>query len=369
MKKLIFHPGFHKTGTTALQQALTEARKELKVSDFNYPNTRGKAHHSAAWAITQKTWGWEKRGGRLINSDEWEKLEKKIASSDKTSIISSEFFSTADPVQLTKLGQHLKDYETKVIFTWRPLPFMLASSYQQYLKYGVRVSYKKWLVEMFENSESTKMTPSFWKRNHHGDVIESWIKVFGSQNVSLIAVDESKPDFLYESFAELAGISSGVLTKPKAKEINRSLTFNEAALLLEINKRYPKDGDWDSYSTFIRSGNIKALTSSEIICQSDEKIMTPQWALGRAIEINSQSVAKIKSLGIEIIGDLDRSDFSKIPVGVNTPVTTISIETAARAMIGVNMKSLRRMPSSAIVREFKKRLRKRIKRTVRIKLR
>ena len=97
--------------------------------------------------------------------------------------------------------------------------------------------------------------------------------------------------------------------------------------------------------------------------------MTPQWALDRAIEINSQSVAKIKSLGIEIIGDLDRSDFSKIPVGVNTPVTTISIETAARAMIGVNMKSLRRMPSSAIVREFKKRLRKRIKRTVRIKLR
>ena len=54
MKKLIFHPGFHKTGTTALQQALSEARKELKVSDFNYPNTRGKAHHSAAWAITQE---------------------------------------------------------------------------------------------------------------------------------------------------------------------------------------------------------------------------------------------------------------------------------------------------------------------------
>jgi hypothetical protein len=243
---------------------------------------------------------------------------------------------------------------------------MLASSYQQYLKYGVNLSYTKWLDSIFENPGESRYTPSFWQRNLHGDVVSRWAEVFGAENVSLIAVDELDPNFLYNSFSNLAGIPAGIIREPVHKEMNRSLTFNESALLLEINRTYPKDLNWDSYEIFIRKGNVKALTGSDVYETSDEKIFTPEWAVAKAAEINLKNVEQIKALGIKIIGDIDRSDFSRIPIGVNSPVTTISIATAARAMIGVDMRSLRRMHGKAITKEFVHRLKKIAKRRLRL---
>jgi hypothetical protein len=334
LKKLIIHPGFHKTGTTALQQALSEVRTELLQANFKYPLIAGNAHHRAAWSVIEKTWGWKKRGGRLMAPIEFQKLENKLKSGKNTSIISSEFFSEADAAQLAAMAKRLSGFDVQVIFTWRPLPFMLASSYQQYLKYGLKKSYAEWLESIFAVPGEAKFTPSFWKRNLHSDVVARWAETFGTENVSLIAVDESNPTYLYETFADLAGIPKEILKEPAHMQMNRSLTFTEAALLLEINRTYPKDLDWDSYEIFIRKGNIKALTASDKHEASDEKILTPDWAIAKAAELNSQNVAKIKSLGIKVVGDLDRSDFSKIPTGLNSPVTTISIETVARAIIG-----------------------------------
>ena len=367
LKKLIIHPGFHKTGTTALQQALSEVRRELRASGFSYPKLAGNAHHRAAWSIIEKTWGWSKRGGRLMAPVEWQKLERKITSSKNISVISSEFFSQANDEQLANLAGKIKGMDVEVIFTWRPLPFMLASSYQQYLKYGVKLSYTKWLDSIFKTPGESRYTPSFWLRNLHGDVVSRWAEVFGVENISLIAVDESNPNFLYNSFSELAGIPSGIIREPVHKEMNRSLTFNESALLLEINRTYPKDLNWDSYELFIRRGNVRALTGSNIFETSDEKIFTPEWAVAKAAEINSKSVEQIKSLGIKIIGDVDRNDFSKIPTGVNSPVTTISIATAARAMVGVDMHLFARMPGKTLSKELFRRLKKKVKRRLRFK--
>jgi hypothetical protein len=63
MKKLIIHPGFHKTGTTSLQQALASSRESLMKEGFYYPKIGGGAQHRAAWAVIEKTWGWKKRLG------------------------------------------------------------------------------------------------------------------------------------------------------------------------------------------------------------------------------------------------------------------------------------------------------------------
>jgi hypothetical protein len=337
-------------------------RNELLESQIFYPHTAGNAHHRAARSVIEKTWGWKNRGGKSADAIEWKKLERKLSSNDGTAIISSEFFSEADQNQLANLTRRLDGVEVEVIFTWRPLPFMLASSYQQYLKYGLKKSYGEWLDSIFEVPGEAKFTPSFWKRNLHGDVVARWAETFGAENVSLIAVDESNPGYLYETFAELAGIPKGILREPAHLEMNRSLTFTEAALLLEINRTYPKDLDWDSYEIFIRKGNIKALTSSDKHEGTDEKILTPEWAIAKAAELNLQNVAKIKSLGIKVIGNLDRSDFSKIPTGLNAPVTTISIETVARSMIGVDMSSLHKMHGKAISKEFFHRAKRALKR-------
>ena len=358
LKKLIIHPGFHKTGTTSLQQALTASREDLRKENFYYPKIGGGAQHRPAWAVIEKTWGWKNKGGRKTSYAEWENLVKKMRKSKKTVLISSEFFSEASQNQLNKLKNDLDGFESKIIFTWRPLPFLLASSYQQYLKYGIKASYEEWLHSIFDTPRKSKITPSFWKRNLHGEVIEKWANAFGHENVSIISVDEKNPTFLFDSYAALAGIPANVLHLPEQAEINRSLTAAEAALLLQINQNYPKDAQWDSYEVFIRNGNIRALSSSPMLDSSDEKLMTPKWAIDKAIEINKQNVIDIKKLGIKTIGNLDRDDFQSIPLGTNSQIDKISIATAAHAMIGVDLSLLKKVHGKYIAREFNTRVRK-----------
>ena len=57
----MFHAGFHKTGTTALQSAFASSRPQLLEAGVLYPGSR-RSHHRAAMVVTKRTWGWEERG-------------------------------------------------------------------------------------------------------------------------------------------------------------------------------------------------------------------------------------------------------------------------------------------------------------------
>ena len=138
-RRLIIHAGFHKSGTTALQEAFDAQSNELKAAGIIYPNIGRRAHHRVAWALSGKTWGWGKRGGEKTSIKEWEHLAKAINSSDdETILISSEFFSELDGDAIRRLFSDIKGRKVQAVFTVRPLVKLLGSSYQQYLKYGIK---------------------------------------------------------------------------------------------------------------------------------------------------------------------------------------------------------------------------------------
>ena len=75
-RRLIIHAGFHKSGTTALQEAFDAQSEELKAAGIVYPNIGRKAHHRIAWALTGRAWGWSKRGGEKTPRKEWDVFVK-----------------------------------------------------------------------------------------------------------------------------------------------------------------------------------------------------------------------------------------------------------------------------------------------------
>jgi hypothetical protein len=87
---------------------------------------------------------------------------------------------------------------------------------------------------------------------------------------------------------------------------------------------------------------------------------TPEWAEKSAREISSLSVAKINGSGVRIIGSLDNFGSAEILVGENSLATTVSLETAAQALIAINKSSLRRHSSKVIFREALRRVKKKI---------
>ena len=366
-KKVFIHVGFHKTGTTAIQESLHSHREELKNLGLIYDTNNRRANHRQAWALAGRYWGWKNRGGKKTPILEWNKQVKSLKSKKSKSILSSEFFSELNDAQLNRMASDLKNFHVEVIFTIRPLSKMLASSYQQYLKYGIKASYDEWLHDIFQNAPKSKLTPTFWKRHRHEVVIARWAKVFGNQNVHLVVVDESEPDFLFTSFNQILQLPAGTLSEVINSGTNRSLNYSEISLLLAINRAFPKERNWADYEAFIREGSIRRLTNQADLAGLSEKLLTPQWAVDESQKITLKSINEINALGIRIYGDLKEFAMASVPVGANKEVSEIPIETVVNALLAFEKaKVIRKYSSKEILQEAVIRLKRITKRYLRI---
>ncbi|MEY3317986.1 MAG: hypothetical protein RL540_358 [Actinomycetota bacterium] len=360
-RRLVIHAGFHKSGTTALQEAFDAQSEELKSAGIIYPNIGRKAHHRVAWALTGRAWGWSKRGGEKTSMQQWAQLAKSVNSSDEeTILISSEFFSELNGDAIRTIFSEIKNRKVEVIFTVRPLVKLLGSSYQQYLKYGTKVDYTTWLHSVLDNPGESKVNPTFWMRHFHGRVVARWVDVLGPKNATVIIVDESKPEFLFDSINEYLGLPQGFL-KAQQTGSNRSLGMEEIALLIEINKRFPQERDWNEYEVFIRDGYIRRLTDHVKAPKDAARLLTPQWAIDKGNEVGAQNKKELLATGARIMGDIESLDSASVPEGESIYPEKISIDLVAQAMLGFDKNLVKRFPidwvQSNIFNRYKRKIR------------
>jgi hypothetical protein len=348
--ELILHVGFHKSGTSALQESLANQRDELHKAGVLYPSIGKKAHHRVAWGLSRKPWGWKARGAEKTPYKTFARMASLInVSSAQKIILSSEFFAELEPEYLQKLASSIRGRQIKILFTLRPLAKLLSSSYQQYLKFGLKADYVEWLHSILDEPGVSKLNPTFWKRHMHGEVVEKWASIFGKENVSVLIVDEQKPEFLYESINKYLGLPAGFL-KPEKEGSNRSLSVEEVSLLLELNRRFPKEREWNEYLIFIRNGYIRELTDNVPLKSGSTKLLTPSWAVAKANEIAGESKKKIQALGVEVLGDITSLDTAKVPEGEPDYATTIDIATVAQSMLVFDKELSRKIPLPWLVR-------------------
>jgi hypothetical protein len=332
-KQIILHVGFHKSGTTALQESFFAQRKELETKGVLYPSVGWQAHHRIAWAIGRKRWGWKDRGGKTTPNSTWTKMLWRIRLSQANKVVlSSEFLSELPLEKIQILKKQVQGRHVKVLFTLRPLVKLLGSSYQQYLKYGLKEDYVTWLHSVLDVPGQSKLNPTFWKRHMHGDVVSRWTDVFGKENVSVVIVDEQKPEFLFDSINDYLELPAGFV-KAQPTGSNRSLSLEEMTLLLEINKRFPKERSWSEYLTFIRNGYVRELTDKVPVKTGKDKLPTPAWAIDTGNSLATQSKLKIQGLGVRVYGDIESLDSAKVLEGEPKYPETIDIETVAQAML------------------------------------
>ena len=359
--RLVIHAGFHKSGTTALQESFDSQSDELRQNGIIYPNIGRKAHHHIAWALSGRTWGWNKKGGEKTSRREWTRIAKAINSNkSETILLSSEFFSEISKEEINTIFNDIKGRKIEVIFTLRPLVKLLGSSYQQYLKYGITADYVSWLHSVLDKPGESKINPTFWLRHFHGRVVAKWVEVLGAGNVTVLIVDESKPEFLYDSINQYLGLPKDFI-KPQKTGSNRSLSLEEIALLLEINKAFPKERNWSEYQIFIRNGYIRRLTD-EVKAPSDaRKLLTPKWAIDKGNEIGSQNKRELLASEAIIIGDIESLDSASVPEGEVVYPTEISIKHIAQGMVGFDKSLVRKLPLSWIRGNLIKRYRKKVR--------
>ena len=358
-KRLVVHAGFFKTGTTALQTSFAHHREELASHNILYPRLGATGQHRAAWALSGRHWGWENQGGQTTPRTVWESTIKELNAYRDTALLSSEFLAELLPEHIESMKRDIKADETTIVFTLRPLVKMLASQYQQSLKYGMRLDYLGWLDRVLNDRTDTIPNKTFWRRHHHPNVIAQWVSVFGAKNVVVIVGDETQPEFIFRSFNnDVLKLKNQVVNQIPETGLNRSLTWPEIQLLYEINKQYDRDKGWDEYTTMVRNGIFRNLSNTPANPQ-DEKLLTPSWAIQKSQAIATKFVSQIKDLEVRVVGNLDGIATATVPEGENQPTHGLDFSDAARIILMHSQAEiLSEIPSLEIRREFARRLKR-----------
>ncbi|GAA4496691.1 hypothetical protein GCM10023191_039120 [Actinoallomurus oryzae] len=330
----LLHIGPHKTGTTALQSALHTARERLADHGVLFPGT-GRHPMAAVHAVIGRP---PLLGHSRPNLDAWDGLVEEVAGAGADrAVVSSEFFADGDDDAVPRIVEDLGGPNVHVVVTLRPLAKILPSQWQQYVQNGLRMRYDAWLDTMFNKPPHTGPTPTFWRRHRHDELIGRWTSVVGPANLTVVVVDQSRPEMLLRTFESLLGVPEGILVAERSLT-NRSLTSGEAELVRLLNKEFRRR-KWPEkvYPRFIRYGAIAQMRASHEPLPEEHRITTPAWALERAAEIGAEAAEAITRLGVRVVGDL--SSLGRTPPGdARPPAATgtplVSPDAACQAIIG-----------------------------------
>ncbi|WP_377325097.1 hypothetical protein ACFJIY_09115 [Pimelobacter simplex] len=329
----LLHIGPYKTGTTAMQSALWEAREALAEHGVRYPGER--AHEmGAAMAVAL---GRVEPGQDLTEQRErWHALAAELRDDrPRIGIVSSEVYCEASDEGASAVLDGLGP-ATQVLITLRPIVRLLGSQWQQYSQNIAVPSYDAWLREILDHPEGGRVTPSFWRRHRHDRLVERWVGLVGPERVTVVVVDDRDHDGLPRVFEELLGVPAGLLRTP-ADRSNRSLTFPETQLVQALVRRTNSPAfDPADHSRFVRFGAARGLQAAPAD-PAAERVLTPAWAVDQALAIGASMAARVAASGATVIGDLGLlSDPALAPAtGDNAPVTAIDPAAAAALVAGV----------------------------------
>lgn len=332
---VLLHVGVHKTGTTAVQAALADARPELKQHGIAYPGKR-KAQHRSAMAVNQRNWGWKGKGGETYDMSVYEWLVDQVTRNRGRVAVSSEFFCEGTAETAAKVVQDLGGDKVHVVIGLRNLGRLLPSSWQQYLKYGLDMGYERWLTGVFENQG--KATPSFWKRNDHGRLVRQWVDAAGPGNVTVMVLEGVDLSAQFRTFAQLLDVPEELLVSRMDLTSNRSMTAAEASFLLQINSQVKPLLTWDEYVKYVRRGVALGMVESREPSPDEPRLHTPDWALDAAAERGAAAVEEIRASGARILGDVDElavrlPSTPPNPESVNTDIPTAAAVQAVLTVI------------------------------------
>ncbi len=296
----MLHVGPPKTGTTALQSALHTGRDALLAHGVRYA---GRAQHSrrvAYAAIRRPEYPHldqppPERLWQAFVTDVREAPEARV-------IVSSEIFTDGDDDAMRRVVNDLGPHHVHVVLTLRALPRILASQWQQGLKGGLTPSLDDWLREIFDGDGP--VARRFWRRHRHDRLVAHWSDVVGSENLTVVVVDDRDHGLILRAFEQLLDLRPDTLRGIQDRE-NRSMTLPEAETIRAFNVAFRGAGLRSRRAHRVRQAVVRRYLRSRRPSAAGQRIEAPPWALERTGGIAAEMVAAIRATEVNVIGDLD----------------------------------------------------------------
>ncbi len=304
----LLHIGPHKTGTTALQIALAKQSSDLLAQGVRYLSEGPRVNANyAAFALEGRT-SRKVEDSLPIPLAHWESLKRNAAQAEERIVVmSGEEFCVLSKENITKVVEGFGRERTQILITLRSLGRILGSQWQQYVQAGKMLkTFEEWLHEVLDNVENpTPLGVGFWLRHRHDKLISRWAEVVGSDNISVIILDDQDHDALPRSFEELVGLQLGTLSLEE-RTVNRSLTAQETEAIRSFYQLMDLQG-YAGIPDHIRYmvSPAEYLKRNRKPLPEEHKILLPDWAAERAHKISEAMVGNIKKLNVQIIGNIE----------------------------------------------------------------
>lgn len=313
-RELYIHIGYHKTGTTAIQNFLFNNRKKLLDNNILYPEIGllpNKSHpllpfNHMMGVIPQNVPPWYRALDKPIQSS-LEVLKRLRDEIDKSKcnkvIISSEEFVYlsihSETLQLLEMIREVfYDFKIRIIcYVREPIDFLL-SFYNQIIKGTGTAKFSDFVTSLLECNVFNYI-----------EVIQYWEKVFGKDNISINYYDKSIEGKTYiQYFLSLLGVKEDILI-PDDKTFNSSLKLCYLPLKRELNMLLDRKINNTKVRFFINHFYIKTFTSMPNI-----ELLETDYTLVE--KINSHYRKSLKELvsNYEVPEDIYKSRHHFLPI-------------------------------------------------------
>lgn len=330
--EVLLHVGVHKTGTTALQVALSDSRALLEEHGVRYPG-KGQYHHKAILAGAERPYGWRGNGARITPKKHWNRLLKEVDYPGRV-IISSEFLDDVKPEVGARIVEQLGGTDrVSVAVTLRSIGSILPSAWQQQVKSGMTIRYEQWLEKILSDEPSSR-SDHFWWRHDQVAQVQRWADIVGPDRTYAIVIAEGDRNAIFNAFEALLGLPQNLLAERQGLVQNRSMTAAEAEFVRRLNKELVGQMSWDEFSSIVRRGLVLNMVENRAPGPDEAKVQTPKWAALRAAELGKEFADGLSASDVNVIGD-PQALAAEPRSGEDDPQQALDMDAAVAAAVGV----------------------------------
>ncbi len=293
-RRVFFHVGTLKTGTTYLQRVMWRNREALEAAGVLVPGSR---FQDRVWA-TQTVRGM--RQPHATAATAWDRIVAEVNAFEGDAVISHEFFGGASAVQARNAIARVAPAEVHVVVTTRDLLGILPAFWQEQVKFGFTGTFADYDPAPLSARPSQHWS---WRTIDAADVLRRWAADLPADRVHVVTMPGTGAprDLLWTRFAAACGFDPAVASLD-LPPVNESMGVAEAEFLRRVNgglhaelRRPPEPARW-----------VRRYLGLEILARrGGEKLRVPAARVPELRERGRRIADEIRAAGYHVVGDLD----------------------------------------------------------------
>ncbi len=299
-KRVFFHVGAPKTGTTYLQHVLLQNKKTLAANGILYPYD----DHGQSFRSMQdfRGAGWGSQRASHFKG-EWQQVaDKAVAWPGHTVVISNELLGGSSPERVAAGVQSVQPAEMQVIFSARDLARQLVSDWQEHVKHKHQVTLEKFVDDLIEfGLDAPKpFGELFWGMHDAAYVLRRWAAVVPAENITVITLPAPRAprDTLWKRFCAVTGLDPAAYDI-ETKSDNPSMGVAETELVRRMN------ADVQGMPAEHYDPLVRVLLAGEVLGGQPPRLTLPTGRLDWVMDRSRQLIDELKVAGYGVEGDLE----------------------------------------------------------------